>query len=314
MKRNLVEEIRRIHSLTYKEDLNEQFNLDFLKKFLDKLGIDYTKFFDSDKESKLLLQPTINDLMNVLETIKKEGVSLTSSDDNTKKKIQAIQTSLILLGYKLDHGIDGVYGDETKKAMDEFIKNNSKSESINESTTSIGPFKGDLENGPSNHSKRSLGNWQSDNAWDLFAPIGTTVNSFTKGVVTNVHESNSNNPKIFGTQVSIKGTDGYPNIFYTHIENVKLKKGDKVDLGDYIGTIKAWPNHKSTHVHVGLPRGRHLRELLKNSDKIFTMSQTVKSSEEETNEITPEIIQKLLDLLKSKNLKDFDIASILIKK
>ena len=43
------------------------------------------------------------------------------------------------------------------------------------------------------------------------------------------------------------------------------------------------------------------------------MSQTVKSSEEETNEITPEIIQKLIDLLKSKNFKDLDIASILIK-
>lgn len=314
MKRNLVEEIRRIHSLTYKEDLNEQFNLDLLKKFLDKLGIDYSKFFDSNNGKEILLQPTFIDLMSTLETIKKDGVSLTSTDDDTKKKIQAIQTSLLLLGYKLERGVDGIFGDETQNAIDEFVKDNFKPESINESTTSIGPFKGDLENGPSNHSKRSLGNWQSDNAWDLFAPIGTTVNSFTKGVVTNVHESNSNNPKIFGTQVSIKGTDGYPNIFYTHIENVKLKKGDKVDLGDYIGTIKEWPNHKSTHVHVGLPRGRHLRELLKNSDKIFTMSQTVKSSEEETNIITPDIIQKIIDLIKSKNFKDLDIASILIKK
>jgi hypothetical protein len=313
MKRDLINEIKRIHSLTYGNQINEEFNLDFIKKFLDKLGIDYKKFFD-DEKTDILITPTVDDLFKNLELIKKEGISLNNSGDtNTKKKIQSLQLGLILLGYDLSHGADGVFGDETKKALDEFIKSNMSQTSITESTTNVGPFKGDLENGPSNHSKRSLGNWQSDNAWDLFAPVGTTVNSFTKGIVTNVHESNSNNPKIFGTQVSIKGTDGYPNIFYTHIENVKLKKGDRVDLGDFIGTIKAWPNHKATHVHVGLPRGRHLRELLKNSDKIFTMSQTIKNTEEEPNEITPEIITKLIDMLKSKNLQDKDIASILFK-
>jgi len=142
---------------------------------------------------------------------------------------------------------------------------------INEATTNIGgQFKTDLENGPKNHSSRPLGNWQSDNAWDVFAPAGSVVNSYTNGTVTKVYNNGKNSGKIYGTQVSIKGTDNYPEIFYTHLKNVKLKSGDKVKVGDVIGQVSEWldgPN--MTHVHIGLPKGYHLKDLLKKSDKIF---------------------------------------------
>ena len=62
----------------------------------------------------------------------------------------------------------------------------------------------------------------------------------------------------------------YPDIFYTHLKNVALKKGDTVKVGDVIGVISEWVGHENmTHVHIGLPRGKHLRDLLKNSDKII---------------------------------------------
>lgn len=144
--------------------------------------------------------------------------------------------------------------------------------SLNEITTNIGGnFKTDLENGPKNHGGRALGNWQSDNAWDVFAPAGTIVNSYTNGTVTKIRDTGKNSGKIFGTQVSIQGVDGYPNIFYTHLKNVSLKPGDTVKVGDYIGEISEWIGHDSmTHVHIGLPYGRHLRELLGKSDKMFS--------------------------------------------
>ena len=146
--------------------------------------------------------------------------------------------------------------------------------SIKESTTNIGgTFKTDLVNGPKNHSGRALGNWQSDNAWDIFSPPGTVVNSYTDGVVTKIRDTGKNSGKIFGTQVSIKGTGKFPDIFYTHLKNVKLKKDDVVKIGDYIGEISEWIGHESTtHVHIGLPRGKHLKDLLDNADKIFTGS------------------------------------------
>jgi biotin carboxyl carrier protein len=153
--------------------------------------------------------------------------------------------------------------------------------SINEANTTIGGnFITDLENGPKNHGSRAFGNWQSDNAWDVFAPAGTVVNSYTKGVVSRVYDTGKNSGKVFGTQVTISGKGNYPDIFYTHLKNVKLKKGDEVDLGDYIGEISEWVGHKNMeHVHIGLPRGRHLRELLVNDEKIFTGS---KSSDSES--------------------------------
>jgi predicted chitinase len=143
--------------------------------------------------------------------------------------------------------------------------------SLKEATTTIGgKFKVDIENGPSNHGKRAFGNWQSDNAWDIFAPAGTIVNSYTEGTVTKIRDTGKNSGKVFGTQVSISGINGYPDIFYTHLKNVKLQKGDKVKVGDVIGQISEWVGHDNmTHVHIGLPRGKHLRDLLKNSDKIF---------------------------------------------
>ncbi len=106
------------------------------------------------------------------------------------------------------------------------------------------------------HAKRPLGNWSSDNAWDLKAPIGTSVHSFTKGVVSKIFQSGSGNVKKFGTQVSISGTDGYTDIFYTHLDSVSLKPGDKVNVGDFIGKITRWDyNPSGSHVHVGLKTG-----------------------------------------------------------
>jgi peptidoglycan hydrolase-like protein with peptidoglycan-binding domain/predicted nucleotidyltransferase len=147
--------------------------------------------------------------------------------------------------------------------------------SIKESTTNIGgTFKTDLENGPKNHGGRALGNWQSDNAWDIFSPAGTVVNSYTEGVVTKIRDTGKNSGKVYGTQVSIKGSEEFPDIFYTHLKDVKLQTGDVVKLGDYIGTISEWlDNENMTHVHIGLPIGNTLSELLVNSDKIFTGSE-----------------------------------------
>ena len=161
-----------------------------------------------------------------------------------------------------------------EKLFNMLNKTTNKELSIKESTTNIGgSFKTDLVNGPKNHSGRALGNWQSDNAWDIFSPPGTVVNSYTDGVVTKIRDTGKNSGKIFGTQVSIKGTGKFPDIFYTHLKNVKLKKDDVVKIGDYIGEISEWIGHESTtHVHIGLPRGKHLKDLLNNADKIFTGS------------------------------------------
>lgn len=169
---------------------------------------------------------------------------------------------------------------------------------LKEGTTNIGGvFKTDLENGPKNHGSRAFGNWQSDNAWDVFAPAGTLVNSYTKGKVSKIRDTGKNSGKVYGTQVSIKGIDGYPDIFYTHLKNVELKPGDEVNVGDRIGDISEWTNNNNmTHVHIGLPYGKHLRDLLKNSEEIFAGKATT------SKESYKEVQTKFLNPVNSTNI------------
>jgi hypothetical protein len=172
--------------------------------------------------------------------------------------------------------------------------------SLKESNTTLGGvFKVDLENGPKNHGKRAFGNWQSDNAWDIFAPANTVVNSYTEGVVAKVRNTGKNSGKVFGTQVTVKGENGYPDIFYTHLKDVKLVAGDKVKIGDYIGVISEWVGHDNmTHVHIGLPYGKHLKELLNGSKEIFTNSTDHSGESDDIEDISktikPEDITKIV--------------------
>jgi predicted chitinase len=182
--------------------------------------------------------------------------------------------------------------------------------SLKEAVTTVGEFKVDLENGPANHGSRALGNWQSDNAWDVFAPAGTVVNSYTDGVVSKIFDNGKKSGKIFGTQLTIKGENGYPDIFYTHITDVNLSVGDKIKVGEYVGKIIEWCTDESctkkmsgTHVHIGLPQGNTLKDLINN--KVYK-----NSGEGETNYERHLDVEEFLDNLFETNSeledKNFD--------
>lgn len=126
----------------------------------------------------------------------------------------------------------------------------------------LGKYKGDLVNGPKYHGSRAFGNWQSDNAWDLFAPANTKWYSITEGKVIKVYNTGKTTGKVYGTQVTVQGKNGYPTIFYTHLKDVVVKTGQNIEVGDYIGLVSEWGSSKSTHVHVGLPYGLKIQSLL----------------------------------------------------
>jgi murein DD-endopeptidase MepM/ murein hydrolase activator NlpD len=121
---------------------------------------------------------------------------------------------------------------------------------------------------PEDHAKRSSSDWSSSHAWDIQGPIGTSIFSLTKGKVSKIFESKPGSTGIFGTQLSIQGTDGYPSIFYTHIDNVKLEVGDEVQPGQYIGKITRWESNPSaSHVHIGID-GRDIFDFMDKDGKI----------------------------------------------
>lgn len=147
------------------------------------------------------------------------------------------------------------------------------------STNSIGIFgnitprwngKNGYTLGPQYHQARGLGNWSSDNAWDIEGPPGTQVYSISCGTVSKMHESGTSNPKIYGTQISISGDSGYPSVFYTHLEGASIKVGDRVEVGTPIAMIKM-PLTKGMppHVHVGLSTGA-ISDLVTESGRFIT--------------------------------------------
>lgn len=190
---------------------------------------------------------------------------------------------------------------------------------INEATSIFGGLepkwgKGGYENGPKNHGARPLGNWQSDNAWDIFAKPGTPVYAITSGEVTKVKVSNKTTGKIFGTQISVNSNDGNPNVFYTHLKNVVVKRGDNIKAGDKIGEISEWDDAPSiTHVHIGLSGGKHIRDIV-SEDGVITGAQIFgpdgevdykRSSADETSEIALKWDDKYTDTKSSQAVLGF---------
>jgi len=131
------------------------------------------------------------------------------------------------------------------------------------------PKWGSYENGPRDHSARPLGNWQSDNAWDIFAKAGTPVYSITSGKVTKVKDTGKKSGKVYGTHVTVDSSGRDPQVFYTHLKNVSVKPGDKIEAGDLIGEISEWGKSKSTHVHIGLSNDKHIRDYMKEDGSLL---------------------------------------------
>jgi hypothetical protein len=122
---------------------------------------------------------------------------------------------------------------------------------------------GDYATGADSHRKRPLGNWESDNAWDVFAKPGTSVYSLTKGTVSMIRRATPGaNVKVYGDMVIIKGAAGNADMYYTHIDSA-VKQGDTLAPGDLVGVILSPASAGSTagmppHVHIGMNDGTYV--------------------------------------------------------
>jgi hypothetical protein len=129
MKKSLIEELERIHTLTYgKELLSEQSLLDKILGKITGKGAD-------DKEGKKIDDPKKADLVSsdvqqFFDTLKKAadggGISQQEMGSmNFQKEVESMQIGLMILGYQLPRfGVDGLYGRETAAAVEKFKSDN----------------------------------------------------------------------------------------------------------------------------------------------------------------------------------------------
>ena len=280
--------------------------------FLDNLLKVILPKIDDPKKSDLV-SSNVDDFFNTLESSSEQGgISQQQRGSQTfQKEVESMQIGLKLLGYDLPkYGVDGLFGPETAEAVTKFIKDNlGDSKQVNEDVKLVSQGGGLI--GRPGQGTHSASGWANNNAWDVKAPVGADVYSVTDGVVSSIRKGTGSDvvksgvKKIYGDQVSIKSNDGNPDVFYTHIDST-LSAGDKVNVGDVIGTIMQGGGI-TPHVHIGLSSGNL-------SDLVTGMSNAGGGSESTMVKATPEMLDKMIDLLKQKGVDSEDLSELIDKR
>jgi hypothetical protein len=128
MKKSLIEELERIHTITYgKEMLSEQSLLDrILGRVSGKNKNDKQSKVDEPKKADLVS----SDVQQFFDTLKKaaDGGGISQQEMGTmnfQKEVESMQIGLLMLGYQLPRfGVDGLYGPETGLAVEKFKSDN----------------------------------------------------------------------------------------------------------------------------------------------------------------------------------------------
>lgn len=303
MRRNLTEQLSRMSKLM---GLNEEPSIPGLKPSIE--GADPKKA-DTVKD----------DLTSFYETLEKAaadgGISQQERGSVTfKNEVESMQIGLVLLGYELpNYGIDGLFGSETAGAVKKFIQDNlSSGTTVNEAVNLVGSNSGII--GRPGQGTHSAEGWANNNAWDVAAPVGTEVRSLTNGTVVGFIKGDgtmkkSGVKKIYGDQIKVQSTDGKPDVFYTHIEGT-VKKGDSVKEGDVIGKIMTLPGMAS-HVHVALSSGNLADYAAGLTNATGGSSSAGGSSSLSMVRATKEMLLKMIELLKAKNITKEDISKLI---
>lgn len=83
----------------------------------------------------------------------------------------------------------------------------------------------------------TLGNWQSDNAYDLSAPVGTPVRAAVSGRISRAGvlpgEASSGSSRFAGYRVQIDGSGN--SVWYGHLSRMLVRAGETVQTGQVIG-------------------------------------------------------------------------------
>ena len=118
MKKELLEEIRRMYEITYKDNVVSEQLDSLLNKTKDFIG----KKLDVSSKADLVA-PNVEDLYKTLESaISSGGLTQQKYGSMTyQKEVEALQIALTLTGYPLPkHGVDGLFGPETASAVERF--------------------------------------------------------------------------------------------------------------------------------------------------------------------------------------------------
>lgn len=115
--------------------------------------------------------------------------------------------------------------------------------------------------------------WQSNNAWDIPASPDTAVYAIASGKVitlknygTDVTETKGK--RLYGYGFTVDSDNNLPDVYYTHLKTVSVKKGDNIQCGQFLGYVMKSPESVNyDHVHIGVETG-NIRQFLNDDGSI----------------------------------------------
>jgi len=301
-KLTIEEEITRFHEITFgnKSTLNENL-LDKVRNLFNKNKVDDPKKADFVTDDVANFFKTIEDSSNTdgLKQGEKGGMSF-------QKEVEAMQIGLKLLDPSVlpKHGIDGLFGPETAAAVKSFVeKNMGEKKPINEVQLSspIGDTSVNSPYGP---------RWgRQHHGVDLRANSGTPIKSPLDGEVIDAEIR----ADACGGTIYIQHADGLKSR-YCHCKQINVKKGQVVKKGEIVGLTGGDKGDPGS----GRSDGAHLHfELYKNGRTVDPMQYLGSEVGEFTGtgsnvyyNASPEMLKKLLELLKSRGVKPEELKQL----
>jgi hypothetical protein len=307
MKKTLKEDLERIHGLTYgKKVLNES----FIDNILNKVGLsgkDDIKKVDDPKKADLVTTDVQQFFDNIKNAADGGGLSQQGQGSMTyQKEVESMQIGLMMLGYELPkHGVDGLFGPETASAVEKFKSDNNIKDNVNESAEAIRQI--------------AIGQYGWKEKSGQLSGGGEISSDLSKIVNELIAEFNEKYPECVGTFTS--GNDQFhQNITsYTSLHT----KGLAVDLtlpsschSSFIELLKQYkskyngfsfideytnPTKLATggHFHVSYRKGKPEGGGKSSGGSGSVSVRNIKA--------TPEMLTKLLELLKQKGVTSEDL-------
>jgi len=305
MKRSLTEELERIHTITYGKKVIEE------QGFLDRIlkGVGLKDKVDEPKKADLV-SDDVNDFFKTLEDAAQSG-GLSQQQKGSmsfQKGVESMQIGLMLLGYQLPkYGVDGLFGPETANAVKKFTEEKlGNKESLSEATldSPIGDTKLNSPFGP---------RWGRMHAGaDLSASSGTQIKSPLDGEVIDAEIRDD----ACGGTIYLKHADNIKTR-YCHCKQINVSKGEIVKKGQVIGLTGG----AAGDIGRGRSDGAHLHfEVYKDGKVVDPMpyigsqvSDNFTSDTESIVSASPEMLNKLIELLKDKGVTSEDLGKLVDK-
>jgi len=126
---------------------------------------------------------------------------------------------------------------------------------------------------PRDGAHKGQSGWQSSEAWDIKANIGDPVYALADGKVITLKDYGpsvikTQGKKLFGAGFTVQGMGGAPDIYYTHLMNLQISKGDTIKCGQLLGFVMDFPGSSYDHVHIGVKPPSHIKDLIDSDGKI----------------------------------------------